>query len=278
MISVDLPERIFAIAWAFQVAPEHRAEFECAYGPNGDWVRLFRSAEGYIKTELHRDRERPGTYVTLDFWCSRERYESFKQHANAAYKEIDARCESLTRDERLLGEFDTLTSLRAAFPNLGALTEVRSSATIRAAVAADIPAIIAIERSAPLAAHWNENAYAAKFAADAPPRIMIVAENENQRLCGFLVARVATDECELENIVVAPQQVRRGVGSGLLQHLIRTASERGVQRIFLEVRESNHDARRLYQRAGFIQDGCREGYYAGPSETAVLYSLLITGH
>lgn len=114
MIFVDIPERIFAVAWSFQVAPENREDFERAYGPNGDWVRLFRTAHGYIRTELHRDPENPGTYITLDFWRSREQYEVFKQHASAAYAEIDAKCESLTDDECLLGEFEAQESLRAA--------------------------------------------------------------------------------------------------------------------------------------------------------------------
>jgi hypothetical protein len=32
-------------------------EFEKAYGPDGDWARLFRRGDGYLGTELLRDRD-----------------------------------------------------------------------------------------------------------------------------------------------------------------------------------------------------------------------------
>ena len=51
--------RMFATAWAFVVRPENRRKFEQAYGSNGDWVRLFRGANGYLNTELHRDPGNP---------------------------------------------------------------------------------------------------------------------------------------------------------------------------------------------------------------------------
>ena len=46
----------YAYIWEYTVRPERVAEFEQAYGPDGEWVRLFRRAGGYVRTELHRDR------------------------------------------------------------------------------------------------------------------------------------------------------------------------------------------------------------------------------
>jgi ribosomal-protein-alanine N-acetyltransferase len=43
-----------------------------------------------------------------------------------------------------------------------------------------------------------------------------------------------------------------------------------VETLHLEVRESNHTARRLYERLGFQIDGLRKKYYTDPIEDAVL--------
>src|SRR5437667_5310797 len=93
--------------WEFWVAKDKRRAFEKAYGPNGHWAKLFRRGEGYIGTELIRDREVPHRYVTLDFWASRTAYLKFKKEKEnvAAYKALDKRCNALTQRERLIGEF-----------------------------------------------------------------------------------------------------------------------------------------------------------------------------
>ena len=52
--------------------------------------------------------------------------------------------------------------------------------------------------------------------------------------------------------------------------LMRTAAERGVERMTLEVRPSNLPARRLYERLGFVEIGIRKGYYQDNNEDAIL--------
>lgn len=263
----------FIIAWAFIVKPECRHEFERAYGAHGDWVHLFRTADGYIKTELHRDPEIPARYITLDFWISRTQYESFRERAKSQYSQIDAQCERFTEDEQLLGEFSDLSTLHSALSDLGPSTQVQPSHTVRPAQIKDISDLLRLEQSASSAAHWPQPAYDAIFHQDAPPRIALVAEDSEHKLSGFLVARIAGDECELENIVVAERRSRQGIGSTLLQELCDAARSGGVRRIFLEVRESNLAARRLYEKCGFTQDGQRAAYYSDPVEPAMLYSL-----
>lgn len=267
------PQHLFIVAWAFQVKPEQRRDFEYAYGPNGDWVRLFRTGDGYLRTELHRDSEKPGRYITLDFWRSSEQYEAFREQAKSAYQEIDRRCERLTESEELLGTFPDVTSLHNAFPLLGAATQVTPFFTIHPAQPGDLAEVQSLEQAAASAAHWTRETYEAIARDNAPARIALVAKGMESKLCGFVVARIVADECELENIVVASVAARQGIGSALLNELAQTARDRGVKRIFLEVRESNLPARSLYQRFGFQCDGERSAYYSDPVEKAILYSL-----
>ena len=89
-------------------------------------------------------------------------------------------------------------------------------------------------------------------------------------VAGYAIAHHAADEGEILNLGVAPAHQRRGVGRVLVEHLLTLLAERGVDAVFLEVRESNAAARRLYQRLGFREVGRRPGYYRRPVEDAVI--------
>jgi quinol monooxygenase YgiN len=97
---------MFLALWEFEVKPGCGERFQSVYGRDGEWVRLFRSDPSFIKTRLLRDPDAENKFLTMDFWSSREAYESFKELNHAAYLAIDARCESLTESERCLGNFE----------------------------------------------------------------------------------------------------------------------------------------------------------------------------
>lgn len=144
--------------------------------------------------------------------------------------------------------------------------------TVRRAISEDIPAILELEQQTPELAHWSEQTYRAVFEPGAPERLVLVSESEGQ-LHGFLVARSTSGECELENIVVAPENRRQGIAGQLLKSLMAKAGEQGVQKILLEVRESNAGARLFYRKVGFEETGRRKNYYNEPIEDAILYTL-----
>jgi ribosomal-protein-alanine N-acetyltransferase len=77
---------------------------------------------------------------------------------------------------------------------------------------------------------------------------------------GFVLTRHVLDEEELLLIAVAPYVQRRGVGARLIRHLFDAAQERGISRIFLEMRRGN-PAIHLYHRLGFEPIGERRNYY-----------------
>ncbi len=100
----------YAILWEFHVNPGSQLEFERVYGPGGDWAQLFRSGPGYVGTELIKDASNPNRYVTVDFWCSRADYETFRQQRAEEYQRVDQRCEQMTEKERALGTFERVLS------------------------------------------------------------------------------------------------------------------------------------------------------------------------
>lgn len=95
---------MFTTIWRFTVRPEHAAEFERHYGPDGTWAVLFRRSDAHRGTELLRNTTNANEYVTLDHWSSRDAYENFRDtHAND-YRDVDARMEAFTISEEHIGE------------------------------------------------------------------------------------------------------------------------------------------------------------------------------
>jgi ribosomal-protein-alanine acetyltransferase len=149
---------------------------------------------------------------------------------------------------------------------------------IRPATPDDVPSIRALERQAETAAHWAEREYDALFAAEAPPRVTLVATSETEagRVIGFVIARCATAEWEIENVVVAPEKRNRGLGIKIIRELLLQAQSAGATSVLLEVRESNLAARRLYEKLGFSPHGRRSNYYREPEEDALLLCFSTT--
>jgi heme-degrading monooxygenase HmoA len=96
------------IFWEFHAKPEKVAEFERAYGSEGDWARLFRKSLGYKWTTLGRDLETPGRYLVTDVWEDAAAFQSFKANHKADYEELDRNCEQLTLKETRIGNFEPL--------------------------------------------------------------------------------------------------------------------------------------------------------------------------
>jgi ribosomal-protein-alanine N-acetyltransferase len=143
---------------------------------------------------------------------------------------------------------------------------------IRLATPADIPTMMTLERHAATAAHWSKAQYETVFSNDVPFRVVLVLEEEAAVL-GFIAGRAVGEEWEIENITVAGPVRRRGLGTRLLGEFLDLARGRSAVAVFLEVRESNFAARRLYEKWAFVETGRRKDYYREPEEDAIVYRL-----
>jgi ribosomal-protein-alanine N-acetyltransferase len=105
-------------------------------------------------------------------------------------------------------------------------------------------------------------AAAARFLAD---RFLIAAEAA--RVHAFLAwRRISPDECEILQLETLPPYRRHG----LARRLVRELKKQERSDLFLEVRESNHPARKLYESEGFTSIGRRRNYYSDPAEDAIV--------
>ncbi len=145
---------------------------------------------------------------------------------------------------------------------------------VRPATPDDIPALLELERRAITAAHWSESDYQRLFATEGRRVALVVDDNG---VCGFIIARALGDEWEIENIAIAGEARRRGLGTRLVGELLQRARTQGASAVSLEVRESNLAARQLYEKWAFEECGRRPGYYCEPSEDAILYRFSFAG-
>ena len=84
---------------------------------------------------------------------------------------------------------------------------------------------------------------------------------ENNKVIGFAILSVSTEESHLLNIGLTTLKRGRGLGRELLEKMIMAAEVMGSKKIFLEVRISNVIAIDLYKASGFKEVGLRKKYY-----------------
>lgn len=96
---------MIAIIWHYEVNPAHAEAFEAAYGPEGDWARLFARGDGFLGVELLRGEG--DSWLTIDRWRSEADFEAFQAAYRSDYEALDRRTQPWTRDERRIGRFTT---------------------------------------------------------------------------------------------------------------------------------------------------------------------------
>lgn len=135
---------------------------------------------------------------------------------------------------------------------------------LRAATQDDLRAIAQIQDDSPQAARWEPESY---LALDC----RVASLRSTGDVVGFMVSRATgPGERELLNVAVAPAMRRHGVARRLLAEALHNRQDMW----FLEVRESNVAAIRLYESSGFRTMGHRKNYYREPCETGIVMRFL----
>ena len=102
---------------------------------------------------------------------------------------------------------------------------------------------------------------------------VIVAKNSENIIVGFAGLKVILDEANIMNIVVKKDKRNFGIGSLLLEEIIRYSKIHNATSITLEVNEKNIAAIKLYKKYGFKQVGLRRKYYNN-EDNAILMDLV----
>jgi ribosomal-protein-alanine N-acetyltransferase len=136
---------------------------------------------------------------------------------------------------------------------------------IRRLTYADLPQVIAIERRA-FPTPWSLAMFVLELSK--PSGICLAALIE-ERLAGYLVCSRYDTVWHLMNVAVDDRLRRQGIATTLLERLFEMG-DRPSEQYTLEVRTSNEDAIRLYERFGFRTAGRRRAYYHDNREDALI--------
>jgi len=145
---------------------------------------------------------------------------------------------------------------------------------LEAAVAEDVPALVALEQRS-FSHPWSENNFREAVANRTRVSTLVLrhpfAPGATDRgVVAYCVYQVVVDELHILDLVVAPEQRRQGLARWLLGFAFDRAGRQGAERAFLEVRPSNAAALELYLSLGFRVMGERREYYREPAEDALL--------
>ncbi len=152
--------------------------------------------------------------------------------------------------------------------------------SVRRATAADLEAILSIQKECPEAPDWSSSIWRRTLSGDQtghPLRVCFVAvegrlANRGGSLLGFSAGCCAGELSELESVATSVSARGLGIGRALCSRVMEWCREQGAQATELEVRASNEVALGLYRSLGFVEQGVRRRYYRDPIEDAVLMS------
>lgn len=142
----------------------------------------------------------------------------------------------------------------------------RGMILVRAMQTEDVDAVAVLEAQI-FSMPWSRQGFLDSLQRE--DTVFLVAE-EDGLIVGYIGMYVALDEGEITNVAVSAEMRRRGIGELLVGNIIKEANERGLERVILEVRVSNENAIRLYERNGFKNQGVRKGFYDLPKEDAYI--------
>jgi len=143
--------------------------------------------------------------------------------------------------------------------------------TMRSMAAGDLAAVARME-AATFTTPWKEDTFHSLL--ERPGVELWVADLDGE-VAAYAILWCMLDEGELANIAVRDDLRGRGIGTNLLDWMLGVAETAGVRNLYLEVRESNAGALRLYGSRGFVEIGVRKAYYERPREDARVLKLAL---
>jgi ribosomal-protein-alanine N-acetyltransferase len=132
----------------------------------------------------------------------------------------------------------------------------------------DLEGVLAVEAES-FTNPWTREMYAWELQNRSVCHIYVIRTPECP-VAGFCAFWLVVDEIHINNVAVRPQYRGRGMGTALFGRVFAEARRLGARRATLEVRASNVDARRLYERLGFRVAAVRPHYYSSPVEDALV--------
>ena len=106
----------------------------------------------------------------------------------------------------------------------------------------------------------------------------VVLHPSQNTIVAYALLRLNIDDLHLLRIAVNPSLRRKGIAAWLLNECFKTASNKGANIAYLEVRQSNQSAKKLYLKLGFQVIAQRPKYYMDTGENALIMMKVLEGN
>jgi ribosomal-protein-alanine N-acetyltransferase len=136
----------------------------------------------------------------------------------------------------------------------------------------DLERVVALEMENNLSSRGVEKY---RLALSDSKNILLTAWHKEREVVGLFSGQIVLDELQIDNIAVAENQRRQGLGARLLKCGLSEASAAGARSAVLELRAANTAAAALYACCGFTVAGRRRAYYHFPEDDALIMMCVI---
>ncbi len=159
--------------------------------------------------------------------------------------------------------------LENQFPQI--IEKIQGTITVREMTEKDIKEIAELEKEC-FSEPWSENSLKEELTNETA-RFYVLRDGET--LLGYIGSNNICNEVYITNVAVDSNCRGKGYGKTLVNHLIKQCELERAFFITLEVRKSNENAIKLYEKCGFKLIGERKNFYSKPTEDALIYTYYI---
>ena len=131
----------------------------------------------------------------------------------------------------------------------------------------DIEDILVVEKLS-FSIPWSRDSFE-KEIVDNNLAIYLVAK-VNEKAVGYIGMWKVLNEAHITNVAVHPEFRHQGIGDQLVSELLSLCEKENIDLVTLEVRKSNQNAIKLYEKHGFVAEGIRKAYYQDNKEDAII--------
>ena len=119
---------------------------------------------------------------------------------------------------------------------------------------------------------WNKNQWDNEFKKEGVRVLGLLFSN---LIIGICVFQVVFDEAQINYFVVNQKFRKRGFGSYLMIDMIKRCKKLNINKLLLEVSQSNITAEKFYSRFDFSTVGVRKNYYKDGSNALLKEKILL---
>ncbi len=119
---------------------------------------------------------------------------------------------------------------------------------------------------------WNKNQWDNEFKKEGVRVLGLLFSN---LIIGICVFQVVLDEAQINYFVVNQKFRKRGFGSYLMIDMIKRCKKLNINKLLLEVSQSNITAENFYSRFDFSTVGIRKNYYKDGSNALLKEKILV---